>query len=174
MDCLHKTITDNYSVNKEDSLAKVKRIPGNLKINIVNLVTVGTFMLRSTVQEMLWCFVDDLDNEEQSVPSPKNDEDVIGLAIEGKRESHNHYSLQYQLFTNIILTCVSTVIKHIKNNQYSEDFIVEVNKLSGYGIAFTGYGHFGFYKLSIHFGQPMEFVTKIPLKVHPGQKLLHM
>ena len=169
MECLHKTITDNYSTNEGDSLAKVERIPGNLINKYCKFRGGGDIYVekRNTGNALVLCSGEyDLDDEEQGVPSPKND-DIIGLAIKGKKLSHNHDSLLYQLFANIVLTCVSSFAKHIKSNQYSEDFIVKVNKLSGYGIAYTGYGHFGFYKLTIRFGQPMEFVTKVPLKVHP-------
>ena len=42
-----------------------------------------------------------------------------------------------------------------------------MKKLSGYGIAFTGSGYFGFYKLKIKFVQPMKFVPEIHLAMRP-------
>ena len=106
------------------------------------------------------------DDDEQNVPSPKNDDDVVGLAIEGEKESYCRKSLLYQLYANIVLTCVSSFVQHVQNGSYSEEFILKVNKFSGYGIAYTGYGHVGFCKLSIQFGHPMKFVAKIPLQTH--------
>ena len=52
-------------------------------------------------------------------------------------------------------------------NEYSEAAIEEVNELTGYGIAYTGMGHIGFYKLLMKFGEQMKFVTKIELNQRP-------
>ena len=54
--------------------------------------------------------------------------------------------------------CDSKIVT-IAQHYYSDEFILDVNKFSGYGIAYTGYGHVGFYNLSIQFDQPMKFTT---------------
>jgi len=41
-----------------------------------------------------------------------------------------------------------------------------MDKLIGYGVAYSGVGHTGCYELEVKFGSPMEFVIKLDLQVY--------
>jgi len=63
---------------------------------------------------------EELNDEEKGVPSPRNDDNVIGLTIKGKKDSCDTNSLLYQLFANTILTSIPSFIKSINN--HSDNF----------------------------------------------------
>lgn len=95
--------------------------------------------------------------------SPRDNENYESISCftsEGKKTDYNK-SLKYQLFANTVLTSVIGFVEHI--NEYNEAAIQDVEQISGYGLAYTGVGFVGFYKLQVKFGKPMEFVTKIEL-----------
>lgn len=92
--------------------------------------------------------------------------DVSSFIIEGKQgDIDNKEKLKNHLFANIVLATVQTFVKHLDN--HNEESIQEIQGISGYGIAITGSGKFGFYKLLMQFGKPMKFVTKIDLRQRP-------
>lgn len=98
--------------------------------------------------------------------SPNDDkESISSLTIEGKKIGCDNKSLMYQLHANTILMCVSSFLNNC--NEYEEAFIRDMEKLSAYGIGYTGLGQVGFYKLEIKFGHPMKFITKLELKRRP-------
>ena len=96
--------------------------------------------------------------------SPTEDtETVSGLIIETKKVDCSDESLRCQLFANTILTCITTFLNKCKEKKCNAAFIKDVKQISGYGVAYTGMGCVGFYKLQIKFDEVMEFEEKIPL-----------
>ena len=49
---------------------------------------------------------------------------------------------------------------------YDENYIRNVTQLKGYGVAYSGAGHAGLYKLEMTLNGGMTFVTKIGLHLY--------
>lgn len=59
---------------------------------------------------------------------------------------------------------IATVEKFVEAiSVFTEQNILEVEKLIGYGIACTGNGIFGVYKLEMKFNECTRFVTKVEI-----------
>jgi len=71
------------------------------------------------------------------------------LSIEGKRGDFAH-KLKHQLWANMVIACIMKFINTIPH--FNERSILEVDTITGYGMAYTGTGCIGFYKLNIKFG----------------------
>jgi len=50
------------------------------------------------------------------------------------------------------------------NNCINEDFIRNVDRVVGYGAAYTGVGCDGYFKVEMKFGHQTKFVTKLKLE----------
>ena len=160
MDCLWMTIRDFYQLSNENAPAKISKIaPPGLRQGFCQFTGGGNLFIESQNGNALLLFTGQ--NEQDISLSPRSDDEICGITIEGKKRDYDTDDLIHQLFANSILTIVSSFTQHI--NDYSEEFLVKIEKLSGYSIAYTGSGYFGFYKLIIDFGNPMEFVKKVPL-----------
>lgn len=85
--------------------------------------------------------------------------------IEGKKGECDTDKLKYQLFANTVLTTVDNFVSQM--DAYDEAYIQGVEKVSGYGVALTGMGFVGFYKVLMKFGEPMKFITKVRLNQRP-------
>ena len=85
-------------------------------------------------------------HQEDPSVSPRNDSDHMSGTVEGKKSDVEITKLKYQLFANTIVNCVTSFTTRCKE-KYDEDFIRRVNQLIGYGVAYSGAGHAGFYKL---------------------------
>ena len=100
--------------------------------------------------------INQLNEEAMLKLSPRDDETCIsGFVIEGFELHH----LQHQLFADTVLT---SIISFVKEGKYSEATTLDVKRISGYGIAYTGSG-LRFYKVEIKFDNPMKF----QLQHHP-------
>ena len=53
--------------------------------------------------------------------------------------------------------------------QFDEKGIVEVDTIIGYGMAYTGIGCIGFYKLKITFDDQTKIISKLELSQRPQQ-----
>ena len=51
-----------------------------------------------------------------------------------------------------------------KLQEYDEISIVKVDRITGYGIAYTGFGDVGFFKLEMKFGKQTRVITKCELQ----------
>ena len=59
--------------------------------------------------------------------------------------------LKYQLFANILCASVIEFINKMKNLMKYP--LKMVKKITGYGVAYTGLGHIGYYKLEMTFNK---------------------
>ena len=100
-----------------------------------------------------------------SISPNKDKESIQALAVEGKKMDCVNKSIENQLFGNTILACVYNFVDNI--TEYDEEFIQNVAQLSAYGIAYTGSGKVGFFKLEIKFSYPMKMITKVKLTLRP-------
>lgn len=65
---------------------------------------------------------------------------------------------------------VASITKFIdKMHKYDEKSLVTVDRKIGYGIAYTGFGDVGFFKLEMQFGKQTKVITKCELQQRPQQ-----
>ena len=65
---------------------------------------------------------------------------------------------------------VASVAKFIdKMQKYDEMSIVTVDRITGYGIVYTGFGVVGFFKLEMKFGEQTKVIMKCELQQQPQQ-----
>ena len=83
------------------------------------------------------------------------------LSIEGKKDGCDHDKLQHQLWANMVITSVTKFINRIPS--FSEENILAVENFTGYGIAYTGCGDFGFFKLEMEFGKQTQIIAKFKI-----------
>ena len=90
------------------------------------------------------------------------------MSIEGKKDSCFYDKLTYQLFANMVMASVAKFLDKLQ--KYDEMNIIAVDRIAGYGIAYTGFGDVGFSKLEMTFGEQTKIITKkCPLKQRPQQ-----
>ena len=83
---------------------------------------------------------------------------LASFTIEGKKDEEK---LKYQLWANVIVATVDSFIERIED--FTTENILGVEELRGYGMACTGSGVIGVYKVEMKFNDPSRFVTKIPI-----------
>lgn len=164
-DCLWMTINEFYQLSKENAPAKIFKItnPG-LREGFCQFTGGGDLFIENCKNGNAMLLFTGQNEQDPSI-SPRTDDVITGVTIEGKKGDCDSDDLTYQLFANTILTSISSFTQQI--NEYSEEFLENMEKLSGYSVAYTGSGYFGFYKLKIRFGCPMEFVEKVSLNQRP-------
>ena len=166
--CLLKAIQNYYKLNQNDSMAEITKIenPG-FKHHYCQFSGGGDIYIQSTIPVVI--LSQPVKEGEQDLSlSPKNElEHISTMVIEGKKMDCNSEAIRNQLFANIILLCVTSFIDNLEKRKCCESFIRKMDQLSAYGIAYTGRGHIGFYKLQMKFFRPMEFVTKVKLALRP-------
>ena len=65
---------------------------------------------------------------------------------------------------------MASVAKFLDTLQkYDETNIIVVDRIAGYGMAYTGFGDVGFFKLEMKFGEQTKIITKCQLKQRPQQ-----
>ena len=142
------TIRNHYQLDRADSEFKVAKVSsgrGNREC-YCEYTGGGDIYVRKKGQGSTLSIV----NLENLATTPSSStESIPGLIIEG---NHEKDKLTQQLICNTILCCVTQFIKQCKENQISSEFVRKMKKLSGYSIAITGMGYFGFYKLTMEFG----------------------
>jgi len=86
----------------------------------------------------------------------------ISLSVEAKKQSPDVEELQYQLWANMILLAVEKFKKSISFN--TKENLLQIKRLIGYGMAYSGDGVIGAFKLEIDLiGNYTRFVTKVKL-----------
>lgn len=100
--------------------------------------------------------------------SPREEEEFAGTIIEGKkREPSSVSALLHQLMANMVVLVAKTLV--IRVTSMSEETLlhdkVALDILSCYGIAYTGAGEFGLFKLQLNFREEkFTFIEKIPIQ----------
>jgi len=61
----------------------------------------------------------------------------------------------------MVIASVTKFINRIPS--FSEENILAVENFTGYGIAFTGCGDFGFFKLEMEFGKQTQIIAKFKI-----------
>ena len=163
MEALHMTIRDYFNL-KEHPDIKVRRInnPG-ITDHYCQFTGGGDLYLEKLTESLVIYSGPEL--SEGLTLSPTEDTETISGLTKGKRIDCADESLRCQLCANIILTCITTFVNKCKE-KYDASFIKDVTQISGYGVAITGIGSVGFYKLKIKFDELMQFETKFPLAQH--------
>jgi len=106
-------------------------------------------------------------NEEENDLSPVH----IGtsksatLSIECKKDVCAHDNLKYQLFANMVIASVTHFVCELPS--FTDVELRALTSIEGYGIAYTGIGGIGCFKLIIKFGQDTEIITKLKLVQRP-------
>lgn len=89
------------------------------------------------------------------------------LSIEGKKGNFSPEKLKYQLWANMITLVIGNFIKAVNPPIYQSLFtkhdLFKLNEFTGYGVACSGDGTVGVYKLEMKFGKVTSFVTKLEL-----------
>ena len=96
---------------------------------------------------------------------------LIPLSVEGKKGNVTEEKLKFQLWANMISLIVTNFIKTIersaiypdRQNVFTKDDIFKIKEFTGYGVACSGDGIVGVYKLEFKFNKFTSFVTKLPL-----------
>lgn len=96
---------------------------------------------------------------------------MSSLSVEGKTAYVDAEKLKFQLWANMISLMVTNFIKTIKQsaihphsqNVFTKDDIFKIKEFVGYGMACSGDGMVGVYKLEYKFGKYTSFVTKLEL-----------
>jgi len=123
----------------------------------------GDLFITKKASSIVICHHDAV-HSSQSHRSPiHEDEHMSGLTVVKKSDAIID-SLKYQLFANTVLNSVGNFIYRCKNEKYDEAFFQKVDKILGYGVAYTGMGQYGLYKLELQFGHAIKFVTKHKLR----------
>lgn len=89
------------------------------------------------------------------------DSKLASLCIEGKKESFNLEKLKYQLWANMIVLAVRKFEETLQS--FTKKELLALKQLTGYGMACSGDGIFGAYKLKMGFDKATTFITKIEL-----------
>lgn len=86
---------------------------------------------------------------------------LASLSVEGKKDNFDIETLKYQLWANMVIATVERFMMAI--SMFTKQNILVVKKLIGYGIACTGSGIVGIYKLEMEFNDCTQFVTKVEI-----------
>lgn len=164
MDILYLALAKHLSSDKSVVVSNIKN-PGNTDHFCRFSGGGDIFISKKTVSMVISQQHDDPPDDYPSPRSPRNDSDhMSGFTVEGKKsEAKSIASLKYQLFADTVLNCVANFVTKCETEN-SEAFIRKVDKVIGYGAAYTGMGHVACYKLEVQFGHVMEFVTKVDLQ----------
>ena len=87
------------------------------------------------------------------------------LCIEGKKEFCDDDKLKFQLWANMVVVSVTGFINRLP--KFTDNDLLEVTQITGYGIACTGNGTTGVFKLSMEFGKFTKIYTKVELGNRP-------
>lgn len=165
MKCLETTIANFYQLHGSHAPAKVTRVNDfGSREGYCEFTGGGDVFVHATIQKETLVITKGLDEVDPSLSPIEDGTCLSGVTIEGKKCDVDLNHLKYQLFANITLASITTFVKRIQQNDYNEATFQDIEQISGYGVAYTGAGHFGFYKMHIRFGEPVKFVTKIELK----------
>ena len=95
-------------------------------------------------------------------PTSSSDSKLISLSIEAKKQLPDVEELQYQLWANMILLAVEKFKESVSFN--TKENLLQLDRLIGYGMACSGDGVVGAFKLEIDLiGNYTRFVTKVKL-----------
>jgi len=166
VEALHMSIHDYFNLKSEDSGIQLKRIhsPG-ITNGYCQFTGGGDIHLEKLTDSLVIYSGPEMSKDITQSPI-HNGETISDLTIEGIKTDESFNKLLGQLYANTILTCVTTFLNKCEK-KYDAAFIKDVKQISGYGIAYTGMGCVGFYKLQIGFDGIMEFQTKFPLAQYP-------
>ena len=67
------------------------------------------------------------------------------------------------MVTNFIKTIKQSAINPNRQDVFTKDDIFKIKEFAGYGVACSGDGNVGFYKLEFKFNECTSFKTKLPL-----------
>jgi len=89
------------------------------------------------------------------------------LVIEGKKGDFSSDTLKHQLWANMIVATVGNFTDAIVSERFTKQDLLKVKNLAGYGIACTGIGRVGMYKLEMNLIKGCtKFITKVPIRNH--------
>ena len=104
-------------------------------------------------------------NKEKS-PTVAGQSKLVSLTLELKKNHFMMDKLKYQLWANMINLAVNNFVKSLENSSMTKKYLVDLKILTGYGIACTGDGIFGAFKVEMDLSSATsstKFITKIPL-----------
>ena len=102
------------------------------------------------------------DEDEETSPVRVGMSKSTTLSIECKKGDHEHDKLKYQLFANMVIASVTRFVCNLPS--FTDAELGILTSFGGYGIAYTGSGDVGCFKLIMKFGQPTEIITKLKLE----------
>jgi len=154
---------------------------GDGDLHIVNKVTAPLAFVSANTQPVLPASSESplvsnqLPDSEVSPPSDGSTKLSIlqGVCIEGKRNRvDDTEQVNYQLQANMIVLSVINFVKSLQDKamMFSQDDILRINMLTGYGVLIGGDGIVGAYKLEFTFGQPTRFIEKVEIGSHSRLK----
>ena len=168
MSCLLSTIKGHYELDESTALAKIDRIEAKTQTDgCCQFSGGGDLCLNAKLETLV--FNEMAGENVEGIPSPicKGTSASTTMSIEGKKDSCSYDKLKYQLFANMVVASVAKFIDKLE--EYDEMSIVTIDRITGYGIAYTGFGDVGFFKLEMKFGEQTKVITKCELQQRPQQ-----
>ena len=152
MESLRMAIINYYQLDKKSSEITVARATagkGNQDSYCEYTGGGDIYIAKKRASSTLSFAIANLENLEMS---PSNSTECISsMTIECKKAEEQEQQLTSQLIRNTILCSVTQFARQCKENKITSKEIKEMKELSGYCIAYTGIGYFGFYKLTMRF-----------------------
>ena len=168
----------SYKVNRCDSVKTTNHYcefsgGGDVYISKTN-VSVPLVFVSSTVEESTEPAEESTESDEKSSvvdgnvhvsPLAHGDSRLASLIIEGGKGSCDSEKLKYQLWANMVVLAIANFMEAIKPSakSFTKADLLKLEQLTGYGMACSGDGMVGAYKLEMKFGEYTAFVTKIQL-----------
>lgn len=170
-DCLLLSIQRQYpniSVKFVDATSQTQchcQFTGGGDILIESTGTLATLVISEGITS---------DEDEKDVsPVYKGTLNSPTLSIECKKDAYPNNKLKYQLFANMMISAVTKFVQNLPF--FTAKALKDLTTIEGYGIAYTGFGDVGSFKLIMKFGEPTRFTTKLKLeRRYPHQAALRV
>ena len=160
IECLQRSITKHYerqypnlSMGSVDATTQTKRY--------CQFTGGGDLLIKISGKLSTLVISEGTSSDEERSPVHVGTSKSTALSIECKKGDHEYDKLKYQLFANMVIASVTRFVDSLPD--FTDADLRALTSLGGHGIAYTGIGDVGCFKLTMKFGQPTKIITKLKL-----------